>query len=81
MTADTIPEPFTIPERVDVGEIGRRFGMRWPTGTVPPKRSLVVRLSKRIVRMRDSGTTPYYSDLSQTFRWGVRFNYQGDPNR
>ena len=73
-------EPFTIPERIEVGDIARRVGMRWTTGPVPPKLSIAVSIAKRIVRMRDSGTDPYYSDLAQTFRWGVRFNYQGDNN-
>jgi hypothetical protein len=70
-------EDFTIPERIECGDLARRFGARWASGPGPPKQSVVVAISKRIARMRDRGQQPYYSDLAQTFRWGVRFNYRG----
>lgn len=69
-------EPFTIPDRIECGEIARRFGIRWACGPVPPKRSRVASIAMRVCRMRDSGEGPYISDLSDTFfKWGVRFNY------
>ncbi|MFF0707403.1 hypothetical protein [Gordonia sputi] len=69
-------EQFTIPDRIECGDIARRVGMTWTCGPVPPKLSVVVRIAKRVVNMRDSGEGPYISDLSDTFfKWGVRFNY------
>ncbi|GAA4661688.1 hypothetical protein [Gordonia humi] len=72
----TTTEPFTLGDRIEVGDIARRVGLKWPTGKAPMKRSVADRMAKRIVRMRDAGEKPYISDARQTFAQGVRFNYQ-----